>query len=165
MQLLFEIADPREGLPDAERMWVEVTGRDSDGYLGVLTNVPAAITTISRGATVRFGPEHVIKTIENWPLLEKKILVSRRSQERDLRPGWVYRESPDNDADSGWRALVGDESDEEVNDAANVLRQAVGFLLDRWPELRPVFETDPGNGQWSWDERSGRYLPVPTEST
>ena len=148
-------------MPGGERMWVEVSGRDGDAYLGVLTNVPSAITTIGRGDEVRFGPEHVIATAEDWPLLEKKVLVSRRSHEHDLRPEWVYRESPDDDTDSGWRALVGDESDDEVNDPDNILRQLVGFLLERWPELRPLFRTDPEDGSWSWDEDSGHYLSAP----
>jgi hypothetical protein len=160
VRLHFEIVSPRPGQPEAERMWVEVTGRDAAGYVGVLTNVPVVITTIGPGGTVRFGPEHVMSTIEDWPLLEKRVLVSRRSHDGDLRPCWVYREPPDNEADSGWRALVGDEPDEEVNDPANVLPQQVGFLLERWPELRPVFATDPDNGGWSWDERSGRYRPA-----
>lgn len=96
----------------------------------------------------------------NWPLLEKKVFVSRRCHEQDVRPGYVYREDPDNDRDSGWRALVGDESHEEVDDPANVLLQALGFLLDRWPELRPVLETDPTNGAWAWDGEVERYVPV-----
>jgi uncharacterized protein YegJ (DUF2314 family) len=110
-RLLFEIIEPGLDMPRAERMWVGVTGRDADGYTGVLTNVPTVITTIRRGDTVRFGPEHVISTLGDWPLLDKKILVSRRSHEQDLRPRWVYREEPDNDRDSGWRALVGDETE------------------------------------------------------
>jgi hypothetical protein len=97
---------------------------------------------------------------EDWSLLEKQIFVSRRSHEQDLRPGYVYREAPDTDSDSGWRALVGDESHEEVDDPDNVLLQAVGFLLDRWPELRPVLETDPRNGSWAWDAETERYVPV-----
>lgn len=160
-KLLFKVTNPRPGLPDAERMWVRVTGRDAHGYEGVLTNTPAAITTISRGGAVRFGSEHVISVLEDWPLLEKKVLVSRRSHERDLRPRWVYREQPEDDGDSGWRALVGDETERELADPANIVVQQLGFLLDRWPELRTVFGTDPANGDWAWDERSARYAPAP----
>lgn len=159
-RLLFEIIEPGLDMPRAERMWVGVTGRDADGYTGVLTNVPTVITTIRRGDTVRFGPEHVISTLGDWPLLEKKILISRRSHEQDLRPRWVYREEPDNDRDSGWRALMGDETDDELSDASCIMPQALGFVLDRWPELRPVFETDPGNRGWEWDEQTRRYLPA-----
>jgi hypothetical protein len=159
-QLLFEVVQPARGEPSAERMWVEVRARDRSGYVGVLTNVPATITTIASGDQVHFRPEHVIKVIEDWPLLEQKVFVSRRCHDDDVRPGFVYRENPDNDSDSGWRALVGDETDAEVDDPSNILLQAVGFLLDRWPELRPVLETDPANGEWRWDERAGRYVRI-----
>ncbi|SFB78793.1 Protein of unknown function [Nocardioides terrae] len=102
-------------------------------------------------------------TDEDWPLLRKRVFVSRRSHEQGLRPGYVYREHPDDDRDSGWRALVGDETDREVDDPTNVLLQDLGFLLGRWPELRPVLETDPLNGSWAWDQRTGRYSRLPAE--
>jgi hypothetical protein len=158
VKLLFELVEPQGDQPSAERMWVHVVDRDSDGYLGELTNAPAVITTIGLGDTLRFGPEHVITTTERWPLLEKKVFVSRRSQTEDVRPGYVYREEPDNEIDSGWRALIGDETDEEVDDADNLLLQSVGFLLDRWPELRPVFKTDPDNAEWFWDDEEEDYV-------
>jgi hypothetical protein len=163
-KLRFEISDSRADLPGSERMWVEVTGHDSDGYAGTLVNHPTAITTITYGSTVRFGPEHVIsiRGDEDWPLLDKKVLVSRRSHELDLRPRWVYRETPDRDMDSGWRALVGDETDAELDDPENILLQQLGFVLDRWPELRPVFQTDLAHSEWSWDEQSGCYVAVPS---
>jgi hypothetical protein len=160
-RLLFEVVDAGDGDPGGERMWVEVTRAVGGTYVGVLTNTPAAITTIGVGDLVEFGPEHVISTLGGWPLLEKKVFVSRRSHEHDVLPGFVYREDPDNEHDSGWRALVGDESEEEVDDPENVLLQHVGFLLDRWPELRPVFETDPRNGAWAWDAGSGTFTPLP----
>jgi hypothetical protein len=97
---------------------------------------------------------------DDWPLLAKNIFVSRRSDEQHIRPGYVYREAPDNDQDSGWRALVGDESAEEVDDPDNALLQQVGSLLDRWPELRPVLETDPRHGSWAWDGRAGQYVSI-----
>jgi hypothetical protein len=139
-------------------MWVQILGVSDGSYVGALTNTPKAITTINVGDRVDFGPEHVIGTLEDWPLLEMKMFVSRRSHERDVRPAYVYREDPDNERDSGWRAMVGDETDDEVNDAASVLLQDVGFLLDRWPELRVVFETDPRNGEWVWDPESAIYV-------
>lgn len=160
-KLLFELIDPSDDDPGAERMWVQVLGVSNGKYVGALTNAPRAITTIGVGDRVDFGPEHVIGTLEDWPLLEKKMSVSRRSQDQDVRPGYVYREDPDNERDSGWRAMVGDESDDEINEAANVLLQDLGYLLDRWPELRPVFKTDPKNGQWVWDDASARYVPAP----
>lgn len=153
------VHDPQahRGGPSAERMWVEVTARDDAGYIGVLTNQPAEITSIDAGDEIRFGPEHVIMLTEDWPLLEKNVLVSLRSDDDDVRPGYLYREAPDNDQDSGWRALVGDETDDETADPDSVLVQNLGYLLNRWPELRPVFETDPENAEWRWDAAGNAY--------
>lgn len=149
-KLLFELVTPGPDDPGAERMWVEVLGVTEDHYIGALTNTPRAITTISVGDRVDFGPEHVIGTLEDWALLEKMMFVSRRSHDEDQRPAYIYREDPDNDHDSGWRTMVGDETDDEINDPSNVLLQNLGYLIDRWPELRPVFKTDPRNGSWIW---------------
>jgi hypothetical protein len=58
------------------------------------------------------------------------------------------------------RALVRDETHDELNDASCILLQELGFVLDRWPEIRPVLKTDPENGAWEWDEQTRRYLPA-----
>jgi len=97
--------------------------------------------------------------VDDRPLLGKRMFVSRRLLEQDTRPGFVYREPPDNDDDSGWRALVGDESRAEVDDPGSILLQRVGSMLDRWPELRPVLETDPRLGAWVWDAGAGQFVP------
>ena len=96
---------------------------------------------------------------EEWPLLGKRMFVSRRLLEQDTRPGFVYRELPDNDDDSGWRAMVGDESRAEVDDPGSILLQSVRFMLDRWPALRPVLETDPRLGAWVWDAAAEQFVP------
>jgi hypothetical protein len=159
-KLLFELLAPGPTMPGGERMWVEVTEVVPAGFVGVLENQPSAITTIQRGDTLRFGPEHVIALVDPWPLLEKKIIVTRRSHELDVRPRHVYRQDPNDERDSGWTALIGDETDEEVNDPSQLLAQSLGFLLDRWPEMRPVFESDPINAEWVWNEGDQRYEVV-----
>ena len=99
------------------------------------------------------------RVVDDWPLLGKRMFVSRRLHEQGTRPGFVYREPPDNDDDSGWRALVGDESQGEVDDPGSILLQPVRFMLDRWPELRPVLETDPRLGAWVWDAGAEQFVP------
>ncbi|WP_188836394.1 immunity protein Imm33 domain-containing protein [Flexivirga endophytica] len=157
-KLLFEVTNPEPSDPGAERMWVQVLGVSDGGYVGALVNTPRAITTVGLGDRVDFGPQHVIATPGDWPLLGKKAFVSRRCQDLDLRPRYLYREDPDNERDSGWRAMVGDESDDEINNPDNVLLQDLGFLLDRWPDLKPVLQTDPQNGEWFWNDDSETYV-------
>jgi hypothetical protein len=64
-QLIFRIATPDdEDEPDAtERMWVIVTERTAEGYMGVLNNAPGSIEendTFWEGAELPFEPLHVI---------------------------------------------------------------------------------------------------------
>jgi hypothetical protein len=71
----------------------------------------------------------------------------------DGRPvGFMYREQPDNDLDSGWRFLSGTESDAyledashlglyDVNTIANYDRSVVPFLGE---PIGSVFEKPPG---------------------
>nr|WP_300681103.1 DUF2185 domain-containing protein [Nocardioides sp.] len=162
-KLMFEVVDPADDMPSAERMWVEVTEVVDGAYVGHLANEPTVITTVAHGDLVRFGPEHIIQVPGDWDLLDKRAFVSLRSHADDLRPGYVYREAPDDEGDSGWRALVGDETDEETNDPHNILIQPLGFLLDRWPELRPLLESEPDHGAWEWDNEAGLYIDVTTE--
>lgn len=61
-KLLFAVpAGPNQ--PDAERMWVEVTGFFKTGtfvrYTGKLDNDPGFIPGLKAGDTITFGPEHV----------------------------------------------------------------------------------------------------------
>jgi uncharacterized protein YegJ (DUF2314 family) len=44
---------------DAERMWIIVTGVESDAYVGTLLNEPRHMRSIREGAQITFGAEHV----------------------------------------------------------------------------------------------------------
>lgn len=161
VKLLFEVVDPRDGMPTAERMWVRVVERDGEEYVGILDSQPNAITTLRPGSRIRFGAEHVIAIFENAPMLALRVIVSRRSHETDTRPHFVYRDAPLSDTDSGWCVLVGDETPEELDDPRSCLSQQLGFVLDRWPELGPVFEDGAEGSEWGWDEATRRYVPRP----
>jgi hypothetical protein len=101
-------------------------------------------------------------SFDDWPMLALNVIVSRRSQEQDSRPRYVYRQASMSPSDSGWSALVGDESPEELDNPDALLSEPVRFLLNRWPELRPVFETDAAESEWTWDDDGQRYVPRPS---
>jgi hypothetical protein len=157
-KLLFDAVNPRPGSPTAERMWVKVLEVPDGRYVGELANVPQVITTIKAGSRVEFGPEHVIATPDDWPMLELKVIVSKRSHVEDIRPGVVYCEEPLSLSDSGWTAAIGYETDEEMDDSNNFLAQQVGYLTDRWPELRHPLETSGPGAEWHWDDATGAYV-------
>lgn len=162
VKLLFEIVEPADDMPSAERMWVQVTEAEGGRYVGVLDNQPGALRSIGPGSRVEFGPEHIISLTESWPLGELKAVVSRRTHVDDVRPRYVCRGEPLKPQDSGWQVLAGDETDDELSDTSNVLLQAVGFVVDRWPELRPVFEVGEIGSEWTWDDATSTYVRLST---
>lgn len=67
-QLIFKIAiDDDEDPESFERMWIVVTGRTQDGYIGVLNNEPASIPendALWLGSELPFWPRHIIDVAE-----------------------------------------------------------------------------------------------------
>lgn len=59
VKLIFELKGVPAHGPAAERMWVEVLGKDGPRYYGTLCNDPGVIPGLKRGQEVWFGPEHV----------------------------------------------------------------------------------------------------------
>ena len=65
--------------------------------------------------------------------------------------------------DGEWEAYAGDESDEELTDAANVLVWSLGYLTDRFPQttdaLREGSRLSQRDVWWEWD--GDAYTRVP----
>jgi len=155
VRLHFVLRNPSAEGPRTERMWVEVVerlGKDASvTYKGVLTNQPANIGGLAIGTVIEFLPIHIAQTIvpkshPDWlEVGEKAALVSERVLEKGCKARFVYREAPDHDEDSGWRLFRGDETQEYVNEEANIRRCNVGWLVNRDPTLRPVFRNEVGS--------------------
>ena len=60
VKLLFEIVDPPDGAPGAERMWVKVAQIVGERYVGTLANHPVAISSVALDSPIEFEPHHVI---------------------------------------------------------------------------------------------------------
>ena len=69
---------------------------------------------------------------------------------------YMYREQPDNDIDSGWRFLSGDENEEYMNNPNNHSVFDVNTIANADPSIIPylhadagmAFEKPPGNDQF-----------------
>jgi hypothetical protein len=59
--------------------------------------------------------------------------------------GFMYREEPDTEFDSGWRFLSGLESDAYVNDLANVGLHDVNTIANYDPDVIPLLDAPPGS--------------------
>ena len=74
---------------------------------------------------------------------------------------------PDHDGDelgdgrtvTGWEIFVGDEAEEELSDPERVRLPSLSWLVDRFPQLEPLFDGHDGTeASWVADE-SGRLVP------
>jgi hypothetical protein len=137
VKLIFGFRSDDPAAPGAERMWVRVDTIDgAGGFTGRLDNTPRWIADLAPDAPIAFRDIHVIATEHDPPdnVVEKylpRCFVSARVL-ADGRPvGYLYREEPDRDDDSGWRLLAGDESQDYLDDPANLSYVSLGAVLNR----------------------------------
>lgn len=58
--------------------------------------------------------------------------------------GYMYREEPDNEIDSGWRFLAGDESESYMDDADNCAVYDVNTICNYDPAIIPYLDAPIG---------------------
>lgn len=169
-RLLFFVDPPIEGKARAERMWVEVDSVTGANYVGLLMNTPIAIADLRQGDAIAFGPEHVVGLNDKrWAPYEGFCaFVSRRLLEDEgLVPGFICHEPEDaeltphrnGDRPSGWQLLVGDETEQELADVANVRCPKLAWVMKRYPAFGELVFSGVGNGRWVYDPASGDYRP------
>ena len=168
VRLLFFIRNPSQRGPRAERMWLEVSARDGDGYVGLLTNQPIAIKDLSGGDEVAFRSEHIIAIQDpKWtPYEDLLAFANRRLVDDDsLEPGYVVHDRSDMNFEptaygeraSGWQLLVGDETDTELEDADSGLVPNLAWLMERYPAFAELVFSGARDGEWELDRTTGRY--------
>ena len=72
------------------------------------------------------------------------------------RVGYLYREVPDDERDSGWRFFSGLESDEYANDPNNIAIYDVNTIANYDPEIIPFLNAPPGSAFAR--DRSGLFV-------
>jgi hypothetical protein len=77
--------------------------------------------------------------------------------------GYMYREQPDNDIDSGWRFVAGVESQEYMDDANNIAIFDVNTVANYDPEIIPFLDAPLGSA-FERDRRSGKFVKVEEEA-
>ena len=82
-------------------------------------------------------------------------IVSREISAGDAAAGFVYREAPAFEKDSGWRFFSGAESDEFCEDAANFDTLPLSQALELCPEAAALMKESAG--AWEWDDDAGRF--------
>ncbi len=147
VKLIFACESNDPQAPRAERMWVRIERVEAGRYFGKLDNDPRYIEDLKCGDDVEFEAGHVIQTDIDDPIPDptKKYLqrcyVSHRVLNDGIRVGYLYRESPDRDDDSGWRMMAGDESEDYINDSNNLSYVSLGAVLREDASIVGLLET------------------------
>lgn len=135
VKLIFQFESTDPDAPGAERMWVIVDEIQPSGlFRGRLDNDPRYITDLQAGDLIEFRSCHIINTEhdDNENLVEryiKRCYVTNRVLRDGAKVGYLYREAPDREDDSGWRITANDESDEYMDDASNCAYVSLGAVL------------------------------------
>lgn len=72
--------------------------------------------------------------------------------------GFLYKESPAFEQDSGWRLFSGMESDEYVENPAHFSTLLLSDVLQDYPQLNELMSEK--EGAWEWDDILSRYVAV-----
>lgn len=146
-------------------MWVKVDAIEEDGrFSGVLDNDPRWIADLKAGDRIEFRDFHIINTEHDSKdnLVEKympRCFVASRVLRDGEAIGYLYREDPDSERDSGWRILAGDESDEYMDDAANLHFVSLGAVLNHDDSIIELLDA-PAGAQFARDETTGHFVVV-----
>jgi hypothetical protein len=165
VKLLFGFGDGEA--PPAERMWVEVLEAREGRYVGRLDNEPQAISDLSPGARVSFGPEHVAaiwRQREDTPSPEQFALISDRIWQDGERPARAVRRPPPDESFSGWVLFGPSDPPVPPEDLAGFRPVSHQSLTDRYRAFDSIEDEAPPC-DWQWDPRDLEWQREPTEPT
>lgn len=165
VKLIFAFESDGPAAPGAERMWVRISRIEGELFYGVLDNEPRCIRDLKDGDPVKFEARHIINTdiddphpdptARYWP----RCFVTKRVLDGAARVGYLYREPPDKEDDSGWRILAGDETDAYMDDPQNSAYVSLGAVLRQDDSFRDLLDT-PAPCAYSRDPETGRFDPT-----
>lgn len=69
------------------------------------------------------------------------IIASDEVAKDRKKVGYLYREEPDRDGDSGWRVFSGGETQEYADDASNFAMYNVSTILEIDPSIAPLLSS------------------------
>src|SRR5438046_1034762 len=100
----------------------------------------------------------VLRANQSKPLAEKRggCFATDMITVEGRKVGYMYREEPDNDVDSGWRFMSGDESQAYMDNAGIHEIYDVNTIANYDPDIIPFLDAPPGAAF----EREGRSGPL-----
>ena len=131
-------------------MWVSITSISNQGFVGELDNDPAYIKDLKYQEKIEFQEKHIIDTDLADPvpsIVEKYIkrcFVTNNILYEGVSVGYLYREDPDQEDDSGWRFTTGTETDEYMDNPDNSSYVSVGAVLSQDDSFIDLLESPSG---------------------
>lgn len=160
----FESDDPEA--PGAERMWVIVDEVLPQGHFqGRLDNEPRHITDLRLGDPVAFEACHIVNTQlddDEASLAERYALrcfVTRRVLDDGCPVGYLYREDPDGEDDSGWRITANDDTEDEayMDNPAHLAYVSLGVVLNLDDAFVDLLD-EPAGAAYVRDADTGAFV-------
>ena len=149
-KLIFSFDSDDPDAPQAERMWVEITEVSEDGFSGYLDNDPEYIKDLKYRAPLQFEKCHIIDTDLDDPVPSitekyiKRCFVTNNILYEGESVGYLYREAPNDESDSGWRLSTGLESEEYMDNADNISYVSLGAVLREDDSFVDLLDSDVG---------------------
>lgn len=161
----FESDDPEA--PAAERMWVLVDEITDGCFKGRLNNEPKYITDLEFDDQIEFKSCHIISTEHNDDnnIVErymKRCYVTNRVLYDGKPAGYLYREEPDHEDDSGWRITANDETDDYMENSENSSYVSLGAVLNQDDSFIELLVSPVGSA-FVREAKSGQFFPCSTE--
>lgn len=165
VKLIFSFDSDDPEAPSGERMWVIVDRIEShERFAGRLDNQPRWIKDLALGDEITFEARHIINTEHDSDdnLVEKYIkrcFVTQRILRDGAKVGYLYREDPERENDSGWRFTADDETDEYMDDPENVAYVSVGRVLSVDDSFIDLLDL-PVGASFVRDPETGAFVPL-----
>lgn len=165
VKLIFRFESQDPDTPSGERMWVlidEVCGQGR--FKGRLNNDPLHIKDLCFDDPIEFEARHIINTEhdDHDNLVEryiKRCFVTRRVLDEGYRVGYLYREDPDEENDSGWRITSNTETEAYMDESDHVAYVSLGAVLNRDDAFIGLLEQPVGSA-FVLDTETGLFMLV-----
>ena len=76
---------------------------------------------------------------------QRTAVVSRLIMKEGWDVGWLCREEPDNDGDSGWRIFAGAEDEDDLDKPGSFSRQPLEAVVDLDPTIEGFLDSPVGS--------------------
>lgn len=166
VKLIFQFESEDPEAPGAERMWVLVDETlDGTRFKGRLNNDPRYIHDLKLDDPVEFESCHIINTEHDDDIVEryiKRCFVTKRVLNEGHKVGYLYREQPDDEKDSGWRITSNTENDEYMDDPGNVAYVSLGAVLSKDDSFVSLLGL-PAGSAFIRDRSTGEFVATSLE--